>query len=124
MYKQFNNNPKNLKTSDCVIRAFSLALGKSWDEIFTDLCAMAMKEKSMPNDNKVYTKYAKQLGLAKCKIELVNGKKPTVRSFTESHKKGTYVLRVANHLVTVVDGDYYDIWDCGHKSVYMFWAKS
>jgi hypothetical protein len=47
----------------------------------------------------------------------------TVDSFAQAHPKGRYLLRVANHFVTVVDGFYYDIWDCGCKSVYGYYKK-
>lgn len=121
MFKQYNNNPRKIKTCDCVIRAFSFASGKTWEDTFTDLCNIALQEKSMPNDIKVYTKYAEQLGLTKYKIELVNGKRPTVKSFSDTHQKGTFILRLANHITVVKDGIYYDIWDCGKKSVYLYW---
>ena len=121
MFVKHNNNPKQKKTSDCVIRSFALASGKTWDQTFVDLCEIALRDKSVPNDNSIYSKYATQLGLTKMKIELTNGKKPTVLTFSETHKHGTYVLRIANHVVTVKDGCYYDTWDCGKKSVYMYW---
>jgi hypothetical protein len=121
MYKLYNCNPKNKKTGDCVIRAFTLASGKTWEQTLTDLFEIALKEKSVPNDISVYTKYADKLNFKKRKVELVNRKKPTVKSFCETHKTGTYVLRVAHHVVTVKDGFYHDIWDCGSKSVYLYW---
>ena len=49
--------------------------------------------------------------------------RPTVESFTKEHKEGTYILRVANHIVASVDGMYYDTWDSGHKSLYGYWIK-
>lgn len=121
MYKEYNNNPKNKNTSDCVVRAFSLASGKTWEDTLTDLYKLAIKYKSMPSDKYIYTKYADLLGFEKCKIELINGKKPTIESFCKIYPNGTYILRVANHLVTVKDGFYHDAWDSGCKSVYMYW---
>lgn len=121
MFRLYNHNPKGLKTSDCVIRAFSFATGVSWEDTFTALCNIAIKMKSMPNDIRVYTKYAEIAGFQKCKVDLIDGKKPTVKSFAEFHITGTYILRVANHLTVVKDGGYFDTWDCGHKSVYTYW---
>lgn len=47
-------------------------------------------------------------------------KRPTVAGFATEHKKkkkkGAYILKVANHVVAVVDGIYYDTWDSGDKS--------
>lgn len=121
MYKNFNNNPKNKNAGDCVIRSFALASGKSWDDTLTNLFNISMRIKFMPNDKKTYTEYAESLGFISCKVELKNGHKPTVKSFAEDHTIGVYILRVANHLVTVKDGVYYDTFDSGYKSVYMYW---
>lgn len=121
MYKEYNNNPKNKKAGDCVVRAFALASGKTWDATLTDLYNIAMQIKYMVNDKQVYTRYAESLGFIACKIELKNGHKPTVKTFTEDRPSGIYILRIANHLVTVKDGVYYDSWDCGYKSVYTYW---
>lgn len=32
-FTYFNANPKDKRSSDCVLRAISLASGKSWDEV-------------------------------------------------------------------------------------------
>jgi len=121
MYKNINLNPKNKKTSDCVIRSFSMASGKTWDQTLTDLCNIALQLKVIPNDKEAYTRYAESLGFTKCKVEVINGHKPTVKSFSASHPEGSYILRCANHIVTVKNGNYCDVWDCGNKSVYMYW---
>lgn len=33
-FVRYNNNPKQNKTSDCVIRAISFATNKSWEDIY------------------------------------------------------------------------------------------
>lgn len=121
MFQLYNANPKGKKAGDCVIRAFSLALNKSWDDTYTELCQLGMKMKAMPNDTVTYTKYAKDNNMEKCKVLLEDGKKPTVAQFAKINKTGTFVLRVANHLVTVKDGKYHDTWDSGSKSIYTYW---
>ena len=121
MYQKHNANPKGRKTGDCVIRAFSLASGKTWEDTLTDLYRIAMDLKTSPTESETYAKYADQLGFVSHKVELVNGHKPTPKTFAQSHPAGTFVLRLAHHVVTVKDGVYYDIWDCGAKSVYKYW---
>ena len=40
MYVRFNENPRgNYSADDCVIRAISIVTGKSWEEIYSALCA-------------------------------------------------------------------------------------
>lgn len=49
-------------------------------------------------------------------------KRPTVAGFAKENK-GTYILKVANHVVALVDGIYYDTWDSGYKSLYGYYEK-
>ena len=62
-----NENPKGHRTGDCVIRAIAAAEGKTWDEVFTSLCELALKYKEMPNDKKVYSRYLEAQGWKKYK---------------------------------------------------------
>ena len=50
-------------------------------------------------------------------------KRPTVKEFALKNRKGVFYLNIANHCVAVVDGIYYDTWDCGHKSLYGYWVR-
>ena len=49
-------------------------------------------------------------------------KRPLVKQFAYQHKQKT-VMVVANHLVACEDGYFYDMWDCGNKSMYGYWTK-
>lgn len=120
-----NPNPsKSTKSGDCVVRALSIALDLGWDEVYHDLCQLGGQIKRMPNDAENYRTYLINAGLIRTGISNKKGsKRPTVDSFARSHKEGTYILEVANHIVTVRDGYYYDTWDCGEKHLYGFWAK-
>lgn len=121
-FENYNANPNNKKTGDCVVRALSKALDKSWDVVYMDLCEIGFELKVMPNDDECYMEYLKSKGFTKETIKVTKGsKRPTVTSFTKEHQEGTYILRVANHLVTVKDGKYFDIWDSGSCCLYGFW---
>ena len=50
-------------------------------------------------------------------------KRPTVKSFSKTHKNGIFILSIAGHHVAAVDGNYYDTWDCGEKSLYGYFEK-
>ena len=43
MYDFYNANPLGLFTDDCVIRALSCALGKSWDNVYDELSDLAQE---------------------------------------------------------------------------------
>ena len=119
-----NPNPSKNVCGDCVVRALSLALNEEWSVIYADLCELGGHIYRMPNDKDCFKTYLTRRGFQRTPISNKKGsKRPTVRSFAEEHKTGTYVLEVAHHLVTVKDGHYYDIWDCGNKSLYGFWNR-
>jgi hypothetical protein len=124
--RYFQPNPnKNDKVGDCVVRAMCKATDQDWDTVFKRLCNLGFAMKQMPNSDDVWKRFLEQNnGFVKHKITVSKGsKRGTVAEFAEKNKKGTYVLQVANHNVTVVDGFYYDTWDCGDKSLYAYWEK-
>lgn len=63
----YNANPKNRICGDCVVRAISVATGKSWDDVLDGLHDIAKKHKLMTNDVKCYEKYLMSLGWRKQK---------------------------------------------------------
>jgi hypothetical protein len=124
-YVCYNANPKH-KTVDCAIRAVAKAAGLSWLDAFDGLCAVARRRYSVPNDWGVCQRYLATLGFVRGDAPKIakGSHRPTVRSFAEAHPSGAYVLRVANHLTCVVDGKYYDLWDCGNRAVYGYYGKA
>lgn len=125
-WKYYQPNKKDLKDDygDCVVRALTKAIGKEWLEVFEDLLPYARELQCMPNNKPCYEKYILDKGFEYVGISNKKGtKRPTVQSFSKDHKEGTYILRVANHIVTVVDGYFYDTWDSGDCSLYGYWVK-
>ena len=47
----------------------------------------------------------------------------TVKDFCKDHPVGTYILATGSHVVTVVDGNYYDTWDSGTEVPIYYWKK-
>jgi hypothetical protein len=47
----------------------------------------------------------------------------TVRDFANEHPHGKYLLVLDEHVVTVVDGDYYDTLDPGDEIPRYYWTK-
>ena len=114
-----NPNPVKRKTGDCVVRALSIAFVRSWDDVYDELCKIGKEMKVMPSGKEAY-------------LELLN-KYPTIPIFhmvgskkkrflvKEITQKGVFICRVAGHLVAVKNGDYFDLFDCGNKSLYKCW---
>lgn len=126
LYQYYQPNKKDLKDEygDCVIRALTKATNKEWLEVFEELVPIAKEFQCMPNSKPCYEKYILSKGFTYYGVSNKKGtKRPTVASFTKEHKNGTHILRVANHIVAVKDGQYFDTWDSGHKSLYGYWSK-
>ena len=125
-WKYYQPNKKDLKDDygDCVIRSLTKALDMEWLEVFDDIHPISRELQVPFNCKPCYEKYLELKGFKYHGISNGKGtKRPTVNKFALEHKEGTYVLRVAHHLVTVVDGYFYDTWDSGDKSLYGYWVK-
>lgn len=125
VYYQPNKKDLTDTVGDCQIRALSKALSITWLEAF-DLTIPICRELQ------TYTIFAcdygktkeamNRLGFLYTGVSVRKGqKRPTVDSFAKEHPTGTFIVKVAHHVVAVVDGKYYDTWDSGHKSLYGYY---
>ena len=130
MYKYYQPNKKDLKDKygDCTIRALSKALNYTWLEAY-DIVQPFEREQQCPFPCLTLDLYKElpstvKMHIKNNSIKVPKGsKRPTVESFAKKNKKGTYICRVANHFVTIVDGNWYDTWDCGYCSLYGYYTK-
>lgn len=125
-YKYYQPNDKDLKDKygDCVMRALTKVLNKSWLEVFDAINPISREIQCPFNTKECYEEFLKRNGFVYHGISNKKGsKRPTVDRFAKDHTYGIYYLNVANHCVAVVDGIYYDTWDSGYKSLYGYWEK-
>lgn len=124
-YHRYKNpNPSKKEVGDCVERALCIVTGKEWLDVYDELCAIGREIFCPPNWKDCYETYLKHNGYKYTGISNKKGtKRPTVASFTKEHQTGAYFLRVANHVVGIKDGYYYDIWDSGDCCLYGYWTK-
>ena len=116
--------PNDHICGDCGIRAVAKALNCTWEESLTKLYNAAMVIKDAPSSREAIDKVLKDNGFKWVPTNPKRGeKRPTVSGFANEHKDGTYVFNVSSHIVSAVDGKYYDIWDSGDKSLYGYWEK-
>lgn len=118
-----NENPENIQTEDCVIRALALFLEDSWENIYTDLSMQGFNMHSMPSANNVWGRYLKNNGYRRTTIPDICPDCYTIRDFAIEHPVGKYLVGTGSHVVTVIDGDYYDTWDCGNEVPIYYWRK-
>ena len=117
LWVEFKSQRK--RAADCTVRALMKLLGVTWEEAYDELCKQGRRLKRMTNETECVYAALAGYGYVKRSISVEKGsKRPTVQSFAAAHPKGYYLLNVANHVVAVVDGHYYDSWDCGDKCLY------
>ncbi len=118
-----NENPEDLQTEDCVIRALALFLDDTWENIYTDLSMQGFNMHSMPSANNVWGHFLHQNGFKRVNIPDTCPYCYTIRDFAKDHPTGTYLLGTGRHVVTMIDGDYYDTWDSGGEVPIYYWRK-
>jgi len=122
-YIKFNPNPNKNFVGDCVIRAISLATNKDWDATYVNLVIYGYRMADMPSSNNVWGKYLIDNGFRKMPIPDRCPNCYTVKDFCEDHKHGLYVLATGTHVLTVMDGNYYDSWDSGEEVPIYYFIK-
>lgn len=126
MYIHYNDNPFGIYVGDCVVRALSTALGYNWFMVHDELCFLSRKMADMPSSNRVWKKYLEDLGFRETHIDNTCPDCMSVEKFTRLHPRGRYILStceyskanenifvVGNHVIAVIDGNYYDTGDSG-----------
>lgn len=122
-YVFFNPNPKNARVGDCAVRAVAKAIGQDWKDAYIGLCSEGLVFKDMPSANYVWGLYLKKFGFEEHMISSICPACVTVSQFANDHPNGRYVLATQNHVVAVVNGDYFDTWDSGNEIVLYFYKK-
>ena len=124
MFVQYNPNPYERNVGDCTVRAMSKALKISWEKAYAKLCVQGFNMCDMPSANSVWGSLLRQEGFYRKGIPNECPDCYTVKDFCEEHKKGVYVLALPGHVVTIVDGDYFDTFDSGDSSpLYYFYRN-
>jgi len=123
VYVYLNLNPGNRIVGDCTIRAIALAMGEDWESIHADLSMVSHYLYDMPSSNAVWNEYLLLNGFTRHVIPNTCPACYTVRQFTRDYPVGTYILATGSHVVTVIDGNYYDTWDSGSEVPIYYWRK-
>lgn len=137
-FVELNNNPKNRRTSDCVIRALTLALGLDAKTVLNELTEIYFKTGWYVSDFKGYGKYLESKGFVKCAQPMRDNRtKYRGHEFCEfldndDSIKGTVVAHIgAGHIAAIVNTDgesgrhyvIHDTWDCSNRIVGTYWVR-
>lgn len=121
MWIRMNPNPYGLDEPDCVVRAISIAMNRSWYDVYWDICTMGAEMGSMPNVDKVWGKYLYDIGFEPFILPRSCPNCVTVDLFCRMFPRGIYIIGTGYHAVAVIDGNYYDSWDSGNEIASFFW---
>lgn len=121
MYIFYNPNPQKLSVGDCTIRAISRVLNLSWKRTYLHLALQGFLMFDMPSANRVWGQFLKSKGFQKFQIPDTCPDCYSIRDFCYDYPQGTYVVGTGEHVVAVIDGNYYDSWDSGNEiPIYYF----
>lgn len=119
----YNPNPLKREVGDCSVRAICKATGMDWDTAYCLEILEGFEKKEMPSANAIWGEVLVHQGFKRYKLETCCPPDFTVKDFCQMHPEGVYVLGLQGHVVTVVDGLYYDTWDSGERLVLNYWKK-
>lgn len=124
-YIEFQNNPTGRKVGDCAVRAISKALDMGWEAAYIALTINGLQMGDMPNSDTVSSALLRMHGFKRMNIPNDCPMCYSVEDFCEDHSdsEGTYVLYCGGHVVTAIDGNWYDSWDSGQEVVQYVWYK-
>lgn len=113
MYKPFNPNPAFRITNDCVIRAIAKVFNIDWMEAYEEIAEEGKNKFDTMDANHVWIGWLKKQGF---RLYPISNNCPdcyTVRDFCMDHPWGTYILGTGSHVITVINGNWYDSFDSG-----------
>ena len=122
-YIFYNPNPSNKRVGDCVIRAISKLTGNDWETTYLNITIQGYAMNDMPSANNVWGEYLYQNGYRRHVIPNTCPECYTVSEFCDEHRNGKYLLATGNHVVAVINGNYYDSWDSGDEVPIYYWKK-
>lgn len=114
-YIYYNPNPLKLSVGDCTIRAISCALKMSWKRTYLSLCVQGFLMYDMPSANRVWGEFLKTKGFKRNQMPDMCPDCYTIKDFCVHNPYGTFILGTGEHVVCVIDGNYYDSWDSGNE---------
>lgn len=121
MYIYYNPNPLKLSVGDCTIRAISKVTNQTWKQTYLDLLTQGFIMYDMPSSNRVWSELLKMYGFRKFYIPDMCPDCYTIKEFCYDHPIGEFIVGTGEHVVAVINGNYYDSWDSGNEiPIYYF----
>lgn len=121
---KYDPNPvRSDGVGDCAIRAIAKALGISWEKAYTLLTTNGFLMGDVPSSDVVWGSVLRQHGFKRYVVPDTCPDCYTVKQFAKDYPSGTYVVKSPEHVATIIDGNLYDSWPSGNKSVLYYWTN-
>lgn len=121
MWIYYNPNPKEKNTGDCAVRAIAKALDVTWEKAKLLLDVYSMSEYEVETSDIVWGRILAENNFEMQALYCNDG--CTLDGFCKHNPKGVYVVKLPNHVVCAIDGDYYDSWDSGQEIPLYCWKR-
>lgn len=120
MYQFYNPHPKGKLVPDCVKRAICKTTGIDYMEVQRNLNRLKRELGAEEfNDKRVLDEFIKRNQFLILSFPAKKGQpRMNGERFCKAYPKGSYILQMAGHWSSCVDGVIYDTWDCSEKCVY------
>ena len=122
-YVFYNANPAGLREGDCVIRALSKVMNMSGDDVAIDLSMMMVMKKRIVTSNVLWGEYLEMNGFKRRGLPDTCPLCLTIEDFARDNPVGTFVVCTGSHVVAVINGSYYDIFDSGQEVATYYFEK-
>ena len=123
MWIEYNPNPAQSKAGDCAVRAVAKALNIDWEGAYVKLAVNGFLMGDVISSNAVWGSVLRENGFVR---EIIPNTCPdcyTLEDFTKDYPKGTYVVALPGHVVTVINGNAYDSWNSLQENPIYYWRK-
>lgn len=121
MFIEYNPNPTGRRVGDCAVRAVAKALNTDWETAYAMIANNGFQMGDMPSSNSVWGAVLRQNGFYRQSLPDSCPDCFSVKDFCKENPKGTFVLGTGTHVVTAIDGNYYDVWDSGDETIAYVW---
>lgn len=132
-----NENPKGLRTTDCVVRGLAGALSQDWETTYRALFELSIKYSRPPEDDVIVEKYLKLKGAIRiAQPKTLSGAKLSGQEVCGLIQEGkfidnngcvlpykNYYLNLGSgHAACIVNGRIQDIWNSSYEKAGKMWA--
>ena len=116
MYKYYNENPLLAHEDDCVIRALSCVLDRSWDSVYNELSDLAQYNGTMM-DNKGFVRW-----YLDTHFERISNPPYKVYQVAQTFKNNVVLCTMRGHICCIKYGVIYDIFNPSNRIVEDVWV--